>query len=113
LICNVLYLEPTLVAAVGASGGFDPGGRPTTYRRALELIASGKVQVQQSELLAQFQGNILKAQFSRHDFLKLLPRAQTDAPLAPGQNLILEIDGKMKNGTPLFGAVKVQIADEP
>jgi threonine dehydrogenase-like Zn-dependent dehydrogenase len=45
LICNLLFLEPTLVAAVGASGGFDPDGRPTTYRRALELIVSGKVQV--------------------------------------------------------------------
>jgi L-iditol 2-dehydrogenase len=39
----VLFLEPTLVACVGASGGFDPDGRPTTYRRALELVSSGKV----------------------------------------------------------------------
>ncbi len=43
---NVLYLEPTLVAPIGASGGFDSDGRPTTYRRALELISSGRVQVQ-------------------------------------------------------------------
>jgi len=43
---NVLFLEPTLVASVGASGGFDPDGRPTTYRRALELVSSGRVQVQ-------------------------------------------------------------------
>lgn len=43
---NILFLEPTLVASVGASGGFDPDGRPTTYRRALELVSSGKVQVQ-------------------------------------------------------------------
>jgi L-iditol 2-dehydrogenase len=43
---NVLYLEPTLVGAIGASGGFDPDGRPTTYRRSLELISSGKVRVQ-------------------------------------------------------------------
>ncbi len=41
----VLFLEPTLVASVGASGGFDPDGRPTTYRRALELVSSGKVKV--------------------------------------------------------------------
>jgi L-iditol 2-dehydrogenase len=46
LICNVFYLEPTLVAAVGASGGFDPDGRPTTFRRALELIRSGKIEIQ-------------------------------------------------------------------
>jgi threonine dehydrogenase-like Zn-dependent dehydrogenase len=42
---NVLYLEPTLVGAVGASGGFDPDGRPTTYRRALDLVSSGKIKV--------------------------------------------------------------------
>lgn len=46
LICNILYLEPALVAAVGASGGFEPDGRPTTYVSALELISSGKVRVQ-------------------------------------------------------------------
>lgn len=46
LWANILFLEPTLVAAVGASGGFDPDGRPTTYRRALELISSGQVRVQ-------------------------------------------------------------------
>jgi threonine dehydrogenase-like Zn-dependent dehydrogenase len=45
LICNVLFLEPTLVAAVGASGGFDPDGRPATYRRALGMILSGRIQV--------------------------------------------------------------------
>jgi L-iditol 2-dehydrogenase len=41
----ILFLEPTLVASVGASGGFDADGRPTTYRRALELVSSGKVKV--------------------------------------------------------------------
>jgi len=41
----ILFLEPTLVASVGASGGFDLDGRPTTYRRALELVSSGKVKV--------------------------------------------------------------------
>ena len=45
LWANILYLEPTLVAAVGASGGFDPDGRPATYRRALELVNSGKIRV--------------------------------------------------------------------
>lgn len=42
---NVLYVEPTLVGAVGASGGFDKDKRPTTYRRALELVSSGKIKV--------------------------------------------------------------------
>ncbi len=45
LLCIVLFFEPTLVASVGASGGFDPDGRPTTYRRARELVHSKAVQV--------------------------------------------------------------------
>ena len=45
LIGNILFLEPVLVAAVGASGGFDPDGRPTTYRRARELVNSRTIQV--------------------------------------------------------------------
>jgi len=45
LLDPVLFLEPTLVASIGASGGFDSDGRPTTYRRALELVSSGKVKV--------------------------------------------------------------------
>ncbi|HEV2351974.1 MAG TPA: alcohol dehydrogenase catalytic domain-containing protein [Terriglobia bacterium] len=43
---NVLYLEPTLVASVGASGGFEADGRPATYRRALELVSSGQIRVE-------------------------------------------------------------------
>ena len=42
---NILFLEPVLVAAVGASGGFDPDGRPSTFRRARELVSSGAIQV--------------------------------------------------------------------
>jgi L-iditol 2-dehydrogenase len=42
---NIQFLEPTLVAAVGASGGHDADGRPSTYRRALELIEGGRVNV--------------------------------------------------------------------
>lgn len=45
VLANVLYLEPVLVAAVGASGGFDADGRPATYRRALDLVSNGKIQV--------------------------------------------------------------------
>jgi L-iditol 2-dehydrogenase len=41
---NVQFLEPTLVSPVGASGGFLEDGRPATYRRALDLIAGGRVQ---------------------------------------------------------------------
>lgn len=42
---NIQFLEPTLVAACGASGGFDHDGRPQTYRRALSLIATSRVDV--------------------------------------------------------------------
>jgi L-iditol 2-dehydrogenase len=44
---SVLFLEPTLVASVGASGSFDHDGRPVTYRRALALLEDGKIQVRQ------------------------------------------------------------------
>jgi L-iditol 2-dehydrogenase len=39
------FLEPTLVAPVGASGGFENDGRPSTYVRALRLIERGQVDV--------------------------------------------------------------------
>ena len=42
---NVQFLEPTLISPVGASGGFEPDGRPTTYRRALGLLETGRVEV--------------------------------------------------------------------
>ena len=42
---SILFLEPTLVASVGASGSFDQDGRPVTYRRALRLLEEGKIQV--------------------------------------------------------------------
>ena len=42
---NVQFLEPTLISPVGASGGFEPDGRPTTYRRALGLLETGRVDV--------------------------------------------------------------------
>jgi L-iditol 2-dehydrogenase len=41
----VQFLEPTLVSPVGASGGHDASGRPTTYEHALRLIESGIVDV--------------------------------------------------------------------
>lgn len=42
---RVQFIEPTLIAPTGASGGFDADGRPSTYRRALELISSGQINV--------------------------------------------------------------------
>jgi threonine dehydrogenase-like Zn-dependent dehydrogenase len=43
LINGVQFLEPTLLAPTGASGGFEPDGRPSTYVRALRMIESGQV----------------------------------------------------------------------
>jgi L-iditol 2-dehydrogenase len=42
---GVMFLEPALVASVGASGDFDSDGRPLTYRRALTLIEEGRIEV--------------------------------------------------------------------
>ena len=42
---SVQFLEPTLLSPVGASGGFEPDGRPTTYVRALQLLESGTIEV--------------------------------------------------------------------
>ena len=42
---NLQYIEPTLVAAIGASGGFDTDGRPLTYRRAMSLIEAKQIEV--------------------------------------------------------------------
>jgi threonine dehydrogenase-like Zn-dependent dehydrogenase len=45
LLNNVMFKEPTLVTPVGASGGFERDGRPSTYARALRLIEQGKISV--------------------------------------------------------------------
>jgi L-iditol 2-dehydrogenase len=42
---NIQFLEPTLLAPVGASGGIDTDGRPRTYRKALELLSEGRINV--------------------------------------------------------------------
>jgi threonine dehydrogenase-like Zn-dependent dehydrogenase len=39
------FLEPTLLTPVGASGGHEADGRPSTYVRALQLIERGEVEV--------------------------------------------------------------------
>jgi L-iditol 2-dehydrogenase len=42
---TIQFKEPTLVSPVGASGGFDPDGRPTVYREALRLLESRRILV--------------------------------------------------------------------
>jgi len=39
------FREPVLLSPVGASGGHEPDGRPSTYVRALRLIERGSVDV--------------------------------------------------------------------
>ncbi len=41
---GVLFLEPALIASVGASGGFEADGRPTTYVRALGHLEAGRIE---------------------------------------------------------------------
>jgi threonine dehydrogenase-like Zn-dependent dehydrogenase len=76
----ILFLEPTLVASVGASGGFDADGRPTTYRRALELVSSGKVKVapfvtHRYESLNKIH-QAFEQDFKRRDYIKGVLRLQ-------------------------------------
>src|SRR5690606_5642197 len=42
---NLQFLEPSLIAPAGASGGFEPDGRPATHRRALGLVEAGRIDV--------------------------------------------------------------------
>ena len=42
---NLMFREPTLVTPVGASGSFETDGRPSVYRRALNLIETRQVEV--------------------------------------------------------------------
>lgn len=42
---NLQFIEPTLVAAIGASGGFRSDGRSYTYDRALGLLAAKQIEV--------------------------------------------------------------------
>jgi L-iditol 2-dehydrogenase len=42
---NIQFLEPTLIAPIGASGGFDQDGKPSTYRKSLELLSAKRIDV--------------------------------------------------------------------
>ncbi|GAC1515223.1 MAG: zinc-dependent dehydrogenase [Gemmatimonadaceae bacterium] len=42
---SVQFMEPTLVSPVGASGGYEADGRPSTYLSALRLIERGVIDV--------------------------------------------------------------------
>ncbi|MBO0721691.1 MAG: alcohol dehydrogenase catalytic domain-containing protein [Blastocatellia bacterium] len=42
---NIQFIEPTLIAPTGASGGFEADGRPSVYRKSLELLNTGRIDV--------------------------------------------------------------------
>lgn len=45
LLNALQFKEPALVSPVGASGGFDADGRPLAYRRSLQLLERGIIDV--------------------------------------------------------------------
>ena len=42
---NLMFREPALITPVGASGGFEPDGRPSAYLQALNLIEERQIDV--------------------------------------------------------------------
>jgi threonine dehydrogenase-like Zn-dependent dehydrogenase len=45
VLSSILFKEPVLVSSVGASGGFEKDGRPSTYTRALSLIEQNQIDI--------------------------------------------------------------------
>lgn len=70
LLNPLQWRELALVTSVGASGGFDADGRPSVYRQAQQLLASGQVQV--ASMLTH-----------RYDGLHAVPRAFDGAHTSP------------------------------
>ena len=71
---SILFKEPTLVSAVGASGGFDEDGRPNIYRRALGLIEEKRIDVR-SMITHEYSsledvGRALREDMHRADYVK-------------------------------------------
>lgn len=71
---QVQWKEPSLILSVGASGGFDPDGRPAIYRKALSALERGTVDV--TEIVShRYQGlDSLASAFAgdheRQDYVK-------------------------------------------
>jgi L-iditol 2-dehydrogenase len=70
LLNPLQWRELALVTSVGASGGFDADGRPSVYRQAQQLLATGQVQV--DSMLTH-----------RYDGLHAVPRAFDGAHTSP------------------------------
>ena len=74
LLNELQWREPVIVTPAGASGGFDPDGRPSVYRSALELIQSDVVRAEpllthRYDRLERLQ-EILEHDMASHDYLK-------------------------------------------
>ena len=59
-----------------------------------------------------FLGSFVEARFSREALLEYLPKVRFDSPLAPGDTLSLEVNGKMKNGVAMVAFVAVHISSD-
>lgn len=71
---SVMFMEPTLVNPIGASGGFEKDGRPSVYLRGLRMIEKGEVEVapfitHRYSSLDQVQG-ALKSGMNASDYVK-------------------------------------------
>jgi L-iditol 2-dehydrogenase len=42
---NIQFIEPTMIMPTGASGGFDADKRSSVYRKSLNLLSEGKINV--------------------------------------------------------------------
>jgi len=74
LLNNILFKEPALVAAVGASGGFGADGRPSVYARSLKLIEQNKICVEpfithKYSTLSEVE-SALTSDMQSHDYIK-------------------------------------------
>ncbi len=84
LIDFIYQREPTLVVSIGGSGGFDADGRPSTYRRALDLVAAGKITAQpfvthRYHALEDIH-NAFERDFRRPDYIKGVLNLERGSP---------------------------------
>ena len=74
LLNALQWREPTVVTPSGASGGFDADGRPSIYRRSLQLIEDGTIDAE-ILLTHEYDGldrlqQVLESEMTRDDYLK-------------------------------------------
>ncbi|MCI0666134.1 MAG: alcohol dehydrogenase catalytic domain-containing protein [Acidobacteria bacterium] len=65
---NVQFLEPVLIAPIGASGGFEADSRPSTYRKSLELLSTGRIDVSKLITHRYHELNEVPQAFARDHF---------------------------------------------